>query len=172
VTRGICDRFGFIFISSANARTPYHMDHEENFLMQVRGSKVIHIIPPDDRTVLTIPELERFYGGAHRNLVFKEEYRGHARPFELTPGIGVHVPVTAPHWVQNGPEVSVSFSITFQTAASLRWCDVHRVNGKLRRFGLTPGPVGTSPLADAAKQFAFRAADKLHRMFAKPDTVG
>jgi hypothetical protein len=165
VTRGMRDRFGYIFISSANARTPYHMDHEENFLLQVRGSKVINVIPPDDREVLTTAELERFFGGAHRNLTFKEEYRGHARPFELTPGVGVHVPVTAPHWVQNGPEVSVSFSITFQTAASLRWAHVHRVNSRLRRLGLRPGPVGASPVMDAAKQLAFRATDKLSRMF-------
>jgi hypothetical protein len=165
-TRGIRDRFGYIFISSGGARTPYHMDHEENFLLQVRGSKVINVIPPDNRAVLTTAELERFYGGAHRNLVFKEEYRDHARPFELTPGVGVHVPVTAPHWVQNGPEVSVSFSITFQTAASLRWSHVNRVNGKLRRFGLRPSPAGASPMVDAVKQFAFRATDKLARMLA------
>ncbi len=33
----------------------------------------------------------------------------HGRPFELTPGESIYLPVKAPHWVNNVPEVSVSF---------------------------------------------------------------
>ena len=32
---------------------------------------------------------------------------------ELLPGQGVHIPVDAPHWVRNGPVVSVSLNINF-----------------------------------------------------------
>ena len=65
----------------------------------------------------------------------------------MGPGDGVHVPVTAPHWVKNGPEVSVSFSITFQTRASERRGIVYRVNHALRQRGLKPPPVGQVGLA-------------------------
>ena len=32
-------REAFIFISSPNTVTPYHMDPEYNFLLQIRGTK-------------------------------------------------------------------------------------------------------------------------------------
>jgi hypothetical protein len=150
---GMSQQQGFIFVSSPGAVTPYHMDPEENFLLQVRGGKTLRVF---DRAVLSERELERFFSGAHRNLAYRDEYRSRARAFRLSPGLGVHVPVTAPHWVQNGPEVSVSFSITFQTPASTRMAHAHRMNARLRRLGLRPAPVGGSPLRDALKQLAFR----------------
>lgn len=159
---GMSQQQGFIFVSSPGAVTPYHMDPEENFLLQVRGSKTMRVF---DRAVLSERELERFFGGAHRNLAYRDEYASRARAFRLSPGLGVHVPVTAPHWVQNGPEVSVSFSITFQTPASTRMAHAHRMNARLRRLGLRPAPVGGSPLRDALKQLAFRV---LRRAGARP----
>ena len=150
---GMSRERGFIFVSSPGAVTPYHMDPEQNFLLQVRGSKIMQVF---DRAVLSEQELEGFFGGAHRNLRYRDEYRSRARAFRLAPGLGVHVPVTAPHWVQNGAEVSVSFSITFQTAASTRLAHVHRMNARLRRLGLRPAPVGGSAVRDRMKQLAFR----------------
>jgi hypothetical protein len=143
----------FIFISSPNAVTPYHMDPEENFLLQIRGRKTLRVF---DRSVLSATELERFHAGAHRNLVYRDEYAAHARAFNLMPGVGLHVPVTSPHWVQNGPEVSVSYSITFRTTASARAAHAHRLNAVLRKWGFNPGPVGQSPLRDRLKELAWK----------------
>jgi ribosomal protein L16 Arg81 hydroxylase len=153
---GMSERQAYIFVSSPDAVTPYHLDPEENFLLQIRGRKTIHVGDPADRSLLSEQALERFFTGAHRNLAFHEEYRAKVRAFELTPGTGVHVPLAAPHWVLNGPEVSVSFSITFQTRASLRRKHAHRVNARLRSWGLQPLPVGQSALRDSLKQLAFR----------------
>ena len=158
---GMSQQQGFIFVSSPGALTPYHMDPEQNFLLQVRGGKTMHVFDPHDREVLSEAEIERFFTGAHRNLVFREACRGRSRPFRLTPGLGVHVPVTAPHWVQNGEEVSVSFSITFQTPASARKAHAHRLNALLRRWGIEPAPVGDSPLRDGVKQLVNRARLRL-----------
>jgi hypothetical protein len=160
-------REAFVFLSSPGSVTPYHIDPEWNFLLQVRGRKCITVFPPDDRALLTEEELERFYAGAHRNLVFKEGLRALGRPFDLGPGEGAHVPVTAPHWVQNGPEVSVSFSITFQTRRSERRGALYRVNHWLRRRGLRPRPVGTSPWRDALKWAAFRAVRRTARLLGR-----
>jgi hypothetical protein len=163
---GMADRESFVFVSSPGSITPYHMDPEENFLLQIRGSKTMSVFNPSDPAILTEREVERFYSGAHRNLVFRDEIRGKAQVFELRPGVGIHVPVTAPHWVQNGPEVSISYSITFQTKASLRRAQAYRMNAGLRRWGLKPSPIGQSPLRDGLKQLAFRAKTGAGRLLA------
>jgi Cupin-like domain len=157
----VSDQQAFIFVSSPGAVTPYHMDPEENFLLQVRGRKTMHVWDASDRAVLSEQELERFFTGAHRNLAFKESYRPKASSFALAPGLGVHVPLTSPHWVQNGAEVSVSFSITFQTRASQRRTQAHRVNARLRQWGLRPFPVGRSALRDGIKQLAYKVSARV-----------
>lgn len=156
-TPAMSQKHGFIFVSSPGAVTPYHMDPEENFLLQIEGRKTMHVFDPWDRAVLSEQEIERFFGGAHRNLVFRDEYRPRAQAFELSPGSAVHVPMAAPHWVKNGPQVSISFSITFQTAASMRRQLAHRMNARLRRLGVEPRPIGQSPLRDGLKQLCYRA---------------
>lgn len=165
--RDIDHREAFLFLSSPGSVTPYHIDPEWNFLLQVRGQKFMTVFPADDRTLLSDQELERFYSGAHRNLVYKDEYADRGTLFELNPGEGLHVPVTAPHWVRNGPEVSVSFSITFQTRSSERRGIIYRVNHALRQWGLNPPPVGHSPWRDNLKYQGYRVVRRLRRFFGR-----
>src|SRR5437870_5974111 len=79
---GMCRAEAFIFITSPGSVTPYHMDPEHNFLLQIRGSKLINLFDPRDRSILSDEELERFYDGAHRNMVFKDEYQAKAWQYE------------------------------------------------------------------------------------------
>lgn len=154
---GMQRRAGFIFVSSPGSVTPFHIDPEFNFLLQVRGTKKIHIWGEDDREVLDERDLEQHYvqgGGFH--LPFKDEFNTKAQTFDLEPGEGLHFPVNAPHWVQNGDAVSISFSITFHTPWSERREVVHSVNGRLRRLKLRPAPFGHSALGDSLKYNAFR----------------
>jgi hypothetical protein len=151
VSPGMKHRAGFIFISSPGSVTPYHIDPENNFLLQIRGQKTVHMFPQNDREILSEENLEAFFTGAHRNLPFEEWYNTRSERFELIPGDGLHFPVAAPHWVQNGPEVSISFSITFQTKDSADRKSLHRLNKQLRRWGLKPTNVGRSPLRDRLK---------------------
>ncbi len=162
---GMCFAQGFIFITSPASVTPYHMDPEHNFLLQIRGSKRIHLFDGRDRSIVSEEELERHYGGAHRNLVYRDDLATKGWTFELKPGFGLHFPVTAPHYVKNGPEVSVSFSITFRTPDIERRSEVHNFNAFLRRSGLQPGTVGKHPWRDRLKSFNVRAGRKLHRLF-------
>jgi hypothetical protein len=161
-------REAFVFLSSPGAVTPFHIDPELNFLLQIRGQKTIHVFPRDDRSLVGEEDLERFYCGAHRNLVFRDEFQRKARPFVMQPGDGVHVPVTAPHWVENGPEVSISFSITFQTRESERRGIICRVNRWLRGRGLTPTPAEVSGWRDGSKYFAYRVVRRLRRILGRP----
>ena len=63
----------------------------------------------------------------------------------MTPGSGVHVPVNHPHWVTTANEVTISFALTLETAATHRRGAICAVNHLLRRRGLKPVPYGQSP---------------------------
>jgi Cupin-like domain len=157
-------REGFVFLSSPGSVTPYHMDPEHNFLLQIRGKKTVYIWDPADRTVLPEAVIERFYGGdPHRNMQFEQAWQERAMRFDLEPGDALYFPPTAPHWVQNGGEVSVSFSITFRSEAGDRRQRVYWVNHRLRGLGLRPAAFGKWAVGDAAKNFAVQTAGRVRR---------
>jgi mannose-6-phosphate isomerase-like protein (cupin superfamily) len=162
-------REGFIFISSPGSLTPYHVDPEYNFLLQIRGNKKVSVVGDARGPALTEQELEEYYTApsGQFKLAFKQEFYKKATAFELVPGLGVHVPVTAPHWVENGDEVSISFSITFESPVVERRAMLYATNAKLRRMGLRPAPVGRSALRDSAKLFAFRALRRAKRLLGR-----
>ncbi|HEU0175070.1 MAG TPA: transcription factor [Blastocatellia bacterium] len=162
---GMFRREGFIFISSPGSITPFHADPEYNFLLQIRGKKQISIWDGGDRSILSEGALEKYFSDFETQIAFNEEYRQKASIFELTPGTGLHFPVVAPHWVRNGDEVSVSFSITFRTLASERRRIVYSANAALRGRGLNPMPPGASAFRDLAKYYGFRARVGIKRLW-------
>lgn len=164
IAPGMMQAQAFIFITSPNAVTPYHMDPEHNFLLQVRGSKSIKQFDGSDRSVVSELELERFYDGAHRNLTYQEKYLQKSWSFDLPAEAGLHFPVNFPHWVKNGPGVSISFSITFSTPDLERRAMVYNVNSLLRRRGLNPTPVGQAPWKDSLKFQAHRIWRRTRRL--------
>lgn len=164
VEPGMYHREGFIFVSSPGSVTPYHIDPEYNFLLQVRGRKEVHLFDGRDRGLLSDRELEAFHAGASRNLVLAEENRSKGVCYELDPGQGLHFPITAPHYVVNGPNVSISFSITFRNPQSDRREILYRMNHFLRRFGVSPRPVGASSRRDAVLYAIFRAIRATKRL--------
>lgn len=151
----------FIFVTSPNSVTPYHIDPEHNFLLQVRGSKTVHLFDGRDRELLREDELEYFYAVKPRNLNFREENRDKAWVNDLQPGYGLHFPVTYPHWVRNHDAVSISFSITFRTPDLERRRMVYALNYRLRQRGNRPTPFGQSPWVDALKYQSQRVWSKL-----------
>jgi len=159
---GMCEREAAIFVTSPASITPYHMDKEINFLLQIRGSKTISVFSASDREVLSEVELEEHFTGPaiHRNMVFHERYQERATVFELKAGYGVHIPTTDPHWIKNGDGVSISFSNGFKTRASLRRGMIYNLNGRMRKMGLDPTPYGKGALRDSIKYQAFRALSR------------
>lgn len=158
------DLQSFIFISSPHAVTPLHMDPEHNVLVQIRGSKSFHVWDPDDRGIINETDLETFHAAfTHRNLTYKEQFAPAARIFTLKPGQALQVPVTVPHWVKNGPEVSISFSVTFRSDWTLRRERLYRVNARLRKLGIEPTPVGRNVMLDAAKLHTSETLVQLRR---------
>ena len=161
-------REGFIFLSSPGAVTPFHLDPEHNFLLQIRGTKSVSMWDREDRFVLPEAELEKFYAAfVHRNLPWREVFQTTAWVVPLEPGQGLHFPVAVPHWVKNGPEVSISFSITFRSDSSERRELIYRANARLRKLGLSPHPPGRSILLDSTKRAAFSALVELKRVLSR-----
>ncbi len=154
-------REGFIFVSSPNAMTPFHFDPEHNILLQLRGTKTMTVFAADDERIVAGIEHERFHAGGHRNLPWRDALFAHGRAFELTPGDAIYVPVKAPHFVRNGRDVSISFSITWRSAWSYVEADARGMNALLRRAGMNPAAPGRYPARNLAKSIAYRAVRKL-----------
>lgn len=155
-----------ILISSPNRVTSYHIDAEVNYLVQVSGDKTFNVFPPNDRRLISDEELERFYTGDFNGAVFKPDLTGDARVYDLRAGCGVHIPVTAPHWVQNGDNVSVAISINYELRSVQRLARLYQLNRKLRNAGLTPETPGASAWRDRLKLAAgesLRAVRHPHR---------
>ena len=156
---------GFIFISSPGAVTPFHMDPEHNILMQIRGEKDFTIFPAIDPDVLSDVEHERYHLGGHRNLPWRDTMAAKGTTHHLNPGDALHVPVKAPHWIKNGPEVSISFSVTWRSLWSYREADARGLNGLMRQIGLSPDGTKRFPHQNLAKSVAYRAIRKAQSVF-------
>ena len=149
---GMCYRAGWIFVSSPNTVTPFHMDHEHNFILQIRGKKRLYTWDPFDRQVVSERAQELFHDQHSRELVtWSEAWRARARVFELEPGLGGYMPSTTPHMVENGDGPSITISFTYYTDATRARELLYRGNARLRRLGLSPRPVGQSETRDAVK---------------------
>jgi len=149
---GMCYRAGWIFVSSPNTVTPFHMDHEHNFILQIRGKKRLYTWDPFDRQVVSERAQELFHDQHSRELVtWSEAWRARARVFELEPGLGGYMPSTTPHMVENGDGPSITISFTYYTDATRQRELLYRGNARLRRLGIDPLPVGASPDRDRVK---------------------
>jgi quercetin dioxygenase-like cupin family protein len=146
----------FIFISSPGAVTPFHFDPEHNILLQLRGRKTMTLFPAGDEAFASGRAHESFHNGGHRNLPWKDEFGARGQKVELSPGDAVYVPVKAPHWVKNGPEPSISFSVTWRSEWSYAEADARGFNRLLRQIGVDPAPPGRFPSRNLAKSVAYR----------------
>jgi hypothetical protein len=152
---------GFIFVSSPNAVTPFHMDPEHNILLQIRGNKVMTVFPADDGAIVNDLEHERYHLGGHRNLPWQDDFAARGTPFALSPGEAIHVPVKAPHWVKNGNALSISLSVTWRSEWSYRESEARVLNSVLRDAGLTPSSPARYPQQNLGKAIAYRIAKRL-----------
>jgi cupin-like protein len=148
-----------VFVASPHMITPYHFDHGHNFLFQIANEKSAWLWDPEDRETLPYPEIEDFYLLAW-DRPRRELDLGRAREFRLRPGDVLHHPSLAPHWVKNGPSVSISVAIQFSTAALERRARIYQVNGVLRRAGLTPPPPSINRVLDGLRSGIMRVLAK------------
>jgi hypothetical protein len=148
------NRVGFVFLSSPNSVTPAHFDIEHSLLMQVSGSKTVsfgRFETDADRW----HEVERYWDGSHGRI---ESLPPELASYPLTRGRGVYIPPVSPHWVHNGPAISLSVTLTYFTAATERENMIEAFNARLRQLRMTPRHAGQSAPADMAKVAVMRAS--------------
>ena len=167
---------GFIFISAPPSVTPFHIDRENNFWLQLRGRKTMNVWDNTDRDVVPARVVEDFIAGGVQ-VPFQEAFRARCREFDTGPGDGVYFPSTSPHmtrtdahWAKPGDGISVSLGINFYTSVTRRTARVHQFNRVLRRLGMTPSFPGESVAADSLKAPMGRwlAAVRYRRLGATP----
>ena len=143
-------RQSIIFITSPHRITEYHIDKECSLLLQIYGKKTIHIFDQTDREVLTEPELERFWSVDNNAAIYKAHLQNRVTSFLLEPGKAVHIPINAPHWLENGDDISVSINQNFEYKND-KLANIYRANYYLRKFGMNPLPPGRSRMQDRLK---------------------
>ena len=154
---GMFHRAFWIFIQSPWAVTPYHIDHENNFLMQLSGKKLAQVWQPE-LVGFSNKAMESFHADNDQaDIVYRDDLASLAANFDMLPGTGLYMPSTSPHYVANTDCVSIGMSMTFCTAATHRIETIHRGNRTLRRLGIKPTPLGTSPALDQIKYRVFKS---------------
>jgi cupin superfamily protein len=146
-------RVGFIFVSSPNSVTPVHFDIEHSLLMQVSGCKTVSIGHWKSDAARR-HEFNRYWDGSHGRI---ETLQPEEAEYVMTPGRAVYIPPGTPHWVHNGPDISLSVTLTYFTAATVRENRVEDFNAHLRRRHLNPREPGHSTAVDTAKSYAMGA---------------
>ena len=154
---------GFVFVTSPGGVTPYHFDPEHNILLQIHGSKVMTQFPAGDAHYAPDEVHEAYHTGGARELTWRDELMAGGKEFPLASGEALFVPVMAPHFVQNGPEPSVSLSITWRSDWSFAEADARAFNAVLRRIGFRPRNTGRWPVSNRPKALAWRVLRKLRR---------
>jgi hypothetical protein len=102
-------------------------------------------------------ELEAFYAGDPDGARYKLDRQNLAQVYPLRPGRGVHLPLHAPHWAQNGTSVSIGLSINFNLRSSARSAKLYKINRRLRKAGFAPVAPGISTIRDELKLAAFQS---------------
>jgi Cupin superfamily protein len=146
-------RVAFVFVSSPNSVTPVHFDIEHSLLMQVSGCKTVSIGRWQNDAARR-HEIGRYWNGSHGRI---EDLPPEEAAYTLTPGRAVYIPPGTPHWVHNGPDISLSMTLTYFTAATVRENRVENFNAHLRRRHMNPREPGRSAIVDTAKVCALGA---------------
>jgi mannose-6-phosphate isomerase-like protein (cupin superfamily) len=143
-------RVAFVFVSSPNSVTPVHFDIEHSLLMQVSGKKTVSVGRFESDAVRR-HEFDRYWNGSHGRI---ETLQPEETAYTMTPGRAVYIPPGTPHWVHNGPDISLSVTLTYFTAATVRENRVENFNAHLRRRHMNPREPGRSTAVDTAKVYA------------------
>lgn len=155
-----------LLIASPDNGTPFRMDRHSTFSMQLRGIREISVFPQWDERVVASANRDAFVAHSNARLPVQLDADTLGSKFKFHPGEALHVPFIAGHQVRNGSgDVSISMSITFNTAQSMAWRRAMTFNHYSRRLfgrvGISPKPVGQQAWRDVAKSSVWGAMSGL-----------
>lgn len=146
---------GFLFVSSPNSTTPFHVDAEDNFFVQIYGEKTFAIYDNRDGGIADEAQIEHSIT-KHRNVPYNDNFKPRGVEFHLVDGDGCYVPYLWPHWVKTAGTHSISLAITWKTEEVKRQNDLHFFNARLRAIGIPQAAPGKNPVLDHIKLGVWR----------------
>ena len=146
---------GFLFISAPPSVTPFHIDRENNFWLQLAGEKNITLYDRNDRSVVAARDVENFiiHGGLE-DVQLNDDIAPKGTNYAMNAGEGVYFPSTTPHMTmteEGRTKVSVSLGVVFYTDLTRKTARVHQCNNVLRRLVKEPRSPGQSAFSDTLK---------------------
>lgn len=140
-----------LYLASPGAVSRFHADPSHNLVHQVTGRRTLRVFSPLDERLIDARSRPGVYleRGIHPR--YRADCEDSARELELAPGSASYVPPRAGHWVRNGAELSVSYTVSLRTPADFREKYCHAMNQRLASLGLEPRVFGRSPLRDSVK---------------------
>ncbi len=168
----IAEPMFWMFIASPNAFTPFHFDRYSNFLMQFRGSKQMAVFPPMKDEVISPEDCEAYMDRSEQRPAWHDDKDQYAMKFDFAPGDTLHIPFVSGHYVKNGPDdVSISLSFFFHNDYTLKMTRAfqfnHRIRHRMQRLGMTPTPIGKSPMKDSIKAELMPLASGMGRLLGR-----
>jgi hypothetical protein len=140
-----------LYLAAPGAVSRFHADPSHNLVHQVAGTREVHVFSPRDERLIdaqTRPKVFLLRGEHPR---YRADCEPNAQRLELAPGKAIYLPLLAGHWLANGPELSLSYTISLRTPEVMREKLCHRFDARMERFGLAHAPFGTHPLRERCK---------------------
>lgn len=157
---GIFDVGGYVFISSPPSVTPFHVDSENNFLLQLRGKKRFGVWHPNEKRIVPDEAIEDWIVCRRvGKLKYQPEFMDSAVVDDvLESGDGIYMPSTAPHLTHAEEDLataespySITLAVVFYTRKTRKLAYIYSVNRLLRKFGFEPKPAEVNKLQDMFK---------------------
>jgi hypothetical protein len=83
----------YIFMSTRDSLTPYHMDREMNFLLQVHGEKKVFLWDPNDDAIMSAADKDRLLSFVEsRRPLYSPAFESKAQSDDLRAGSGCTTP--------------------------------------------------------------------------------
>jgi len=157
---------GYVFISSPPSVTPYHIDRENNFLLQIAGKKGFGVWNPSERQVISEEAIEDWIvNSSLAKVKYQPEYLKYAAVNDvLESGDGIYMPSTAPHMTHAEPDLataenpySITIGVVFYTRNTRRLAYIYAANKLLRKLSVVPQSPDINRLIDFLKYVIGRA---------------
>ena len=162
VDPGMCYRAGWIFFSSPHTVTPFHIDRNHVWLLQMQGAKTVYVWPSDDQVAVDDQARAHFLDVHKLDQVhWYEALRERAHRIVLEPGMGVYMPLTSPHMVEIDDEPSLAMSVSYNTDASRTLARQYVLRERARHFHVGLPDIGRRPAFDASVSIGAHVAMRI-----------
>jgi hypothetical protein len=140
-----------LYLAAPGAVSRFHADPSHNLVHQVAGTRTVHVFSPRDERLIDAVTRPKVFLVRGEHPHYRADCESSARRFELGPHTAVYLPLLAGHWLVNGPQLSISYTISLRTPEVMREKLCHRFDARMQRLGFDHAPYGSHPLRERCK---------------------